>query len=198
MVPKSQEGLFMRIFIALKSNEEFLENLLCPLLPLKEKYPHFRWVPRENLHITLAFLGELDDDLLPLVKEAAGAALGSGEIRVTGGKLFTLPPRRDANVLALGFDEGGKEISSLSEKIRESLKMRGIFPGGAEKNNFLPHITVARKGREPLRFMKDDSTISVQGVFNTVAVYQSELLPQGPRYTVLASYPSGGKVKDKS
>jgi 2'-5' RNA ligase len=140
----------MRIFIALEPGDEFLESLIRFLLPIKDKYHRFRWVPKENLHITLAFLGELEERLLPLVNDSVDASLGSGKISVIGGKLFTLPHRGDANVLALGFLNGGEEIASLYGKIKKNLENQGIYPGGTERKNFLPHITVARKGREPL------------------------------------------------
>ena len=179
----------MRVFIALEPGEEFLKNLLRELIPLKEKYPQFRWVPKEMLHVTLIFLGELNEELLPMVKEAAEGALGSGDIIAMGNKLFTIPPRREANVLALNFSKGGEAIAHLSEKIKKNLELRGIQPGGTDRKNFLPHITVARKGREPLRLLNEDLTISVQGVFSSLAVCKSELLPQGARYTALASYP---------
>ena len=179
----------MRTFIALEGGREFLESLLKALSPLKEKYPYFRWVPKENLYITLAFLGELDEGLLPLVKEAAEGVAGRGKISVTGGNLFTLPPRGDANVLALGFERGGEEIALLSEKLKKNLETRGIGLGGTERKRFLPHITLARKGREPILVSKEDKAISVKGVFSSLGVYKSELLPQGARYTVLAAYP---------
>ena len=179
----------MRTFVALEAGREFLESLLQALSPLKEKYPYFRWVPKENLHITLAFLGEIDEAFLPLVKEAAKGAADCGKISVTGGKLFTLPPRGDANVLALGFESGGEEIALLAEKLKENLEIRGIMRGGTERKRFLPHITLARKGRAPIRISKEDQAASVRGVFSSLGVYKSELLPQGARYTVLAAYP---------
>ena len=180
----------MRTFIALEPGEKFLETLQMNLLPLREKYLHFRWVTKENLHITLAFLGELDKGLLPIVKKAAEAASGGGEINALGKRLFTLPTRGEANVLALAFEKGGEEIAFLSEKLKKNLKNNGISIGESERKNFIPHLTVARKGREPIRLLKDELTIpDVQGIFSSLGVYKSELLPQGPRYSILASYP---------
>ena len=179
----------MRIFIALEAGGDFPESLVQGLLPLKNKYPQFRWIPKENLHVTLVFLGEVDEKLLPLIKEAMEETAGRGSIKVTGGKLFSLPHNKNANVLALGFREGGAEIASLTAKIRDNLKVRNLLPVGEEKKNFLPHITVARKGREPLLFGEDGLEIPVQGVFAGLGLYKSELMPQGARYTALASYP---------
>lgn len=178
----------MRLFIALEPGDEFLESLLSGLLPLKERYPHLRWVPKENLHVTLAFLGELGEELLPLVKEASQSAAGSGEIMAACEKLFTLPPRRDANILALGFRRGGEEIASLAAMVKKNLRAHSISSGGMEKGNFLPHITLARKGREPIWLLNETPAFSAHGVFRTIKVYQSELLSSGARYTALAAY----------
>ena len=190
----------MRTFIALEPRKEFLEHLLLLLTPLKEKYPHFRWVPKENLHITLAFLGELDKGFLPLVEEAAEESLlgrDSNAISVTSGKLFTLPPKSNANVLALSFEKGGEGIAALAACVRKNLEIRGIHLQGEmgsrflPHRRFLPHLTVARKGKEPLFFYKEDEKLEVQGIFDNIVVYKSELLPQGACYTVLASYQLG-------
>ena len=184
----------MRTFIALEPNREFLEHLLRLLSTLKEKYPNFRWVPKENLHITLAFLGELEEGLLPLVKEAAKESSLAGDniaINVISGKLFTLPPGSNANVLALSFEKGGEEIASLASCVRKNLDICGIPLQGERKGRFLPHLTVARKGQALLHLLKEDEKLNARGVFDAIGVYKSELLPQGACYTILASYPLG-------
>ena len=186
----------MRIFIALKPGKEFLESLLSGLSPLKEKYPHFRWIPKENLHVTLVFLGELDEGLVPQIKEATEASINCGEIDVLGGRLFTLPKRKPANVLALNFEKGGEEIAALSGEIKKSLKIYKIPADGSNNSGFLSHITLARKGKEPLELLKEDNSIFVHGVFSSLGVYQSVLLPHGACYNLLAAFPlaSGAKI----
>jgi 2'-5' RNA ligase len=182
----------MRIFIALEPDAEFLENLSHNIMPLKEKYPHLRWTPEENLHITLVFLGETDKRALPLIFEAVKMA-GGREIPAVSGKVIALP-RKAPNVLALGFSEGGEAIGELALAIEKNLAVCGILSNGDGGRRFLPHITLARKGAG-LRFNKENCSIIAKGVFGKVNVYQSILASQGARYTVLASYLLGAGIE---
>jgi 2'-5' RNA ligase len=182
----------MRIFIALEPDAEFLENLSHNIMPLKEKYPHLRWTPEENLHITLVFLGETDKRDMPLIFEAVKMASGH-EIPAVSGKVFALP-QKAPNVLALGFGEGGEAISELASAIRKNLAVCGILSDRDRRKHFLPHITLARKGAE-LRFSKENCSIIAKGVFGKMNVYQSILASQGARYTVLASYLLGAGIE---
>ena len=174
----------MRTFIALEPSIDFQESLSKNLLSLKERYPHFRWMPKENLHITLVFLGEIDEKNLPAVFEAVEKACGLKEIHAVSGEIFTLPKGRPPNVMALGFSKGGEEISLLAEKIEKNLESCGVLTG--KRKSFLPHITLARKKTE-MR-LKEAHSIIVKGVFGKVNVYESTLYSQGARYTVLKSF----------
>lgn len=178
----------MRIFIALKPAEEFLERLQESTRVLREKYPNFRWIPKENLHITLVFLGEVDQTALLSLKEAVKTASEFREIHAAGGPYLFFPGRGSANALALGFNRGGDEITALSEELLKNLDKQGIHPGGTGKNGFSPHITLARKGKEPLRFMDNPPSISIEGLFNSLALYKSELYREGARYTILEQH----------
>jgi 2'-5' RNA ligase len=180
----------MRIFVALEPDADFLDNLFQNLAPLKEKYPHLRWVPGENLHITLVFLGETDKIALPMVFEAVRKASGHREIYAVSGKTFTLPRAKAPNVLALGFGEGGEAISALASAIEKNLDACGILSDRDRRKHFLPHITLARK-KEEMRLFKEDYTIITKGVFGKVNVYESTLARQGAIYTVLESFPLG-------
>ncbi|MDR0313468.1 MAG: RNA 2',3'-cyclic phosphodiesterase [Treponema sp.] len=180
----------MRIFIALEPEADFLENLSQNIMPLKEKYPHLRWVPEENLHITLVFLGETDKDALHKIFEAVKKACGHKAIYAVSGKTFTLPRGKAPNVLALGFGEGGEAIGKLAAAIEKNLAVCGILSDKDRRKHFLPHITLARKGAE-MRVNKEDYSIIAKGVFRKVNVYESTLSSQGAIYTVLGSFPLG-------
>ena len=181
----------MRFFIALEPGRDLLESVLKNTALLREKYPGFRWMPPENLHITLAFLGETDAGLLPQIKQAAETAVkfsGQGVIHAGGGKLFTLPRGKTANVLALGFESGKERIASLAGNIRKNLEIRGIIIKGKDRN-FTPHITLARKGRTVPRPGNEDSCISFRGDIMSLGVYESRLSAGGAEYMQLAVYP---------
>ena len=182
----------MRIFIALELSGDFLENLLEKIEPLKIKYPYLRWIPVSNFHITLAFLGETDAGLLPDIFNAVKNAAETPSIHAGAGKLFTLPRGRSPNVLAMGFNEGSAEITSLAKSTMNNLRKFNIF---IEERSFIPHITLARKGRAGPEINKQDFiniSFPVHGEFNQVAVFESKLSSHGADYIALEEFTLSG------
>ena len=51
----------MRLFLAIELPQQAQDSLDEHLAQLKKEYPYFSWVPKENFHITLQFLGEVED-----------------------------------------------------------------------------------------------------------------------------------------
>ncbi|MDR3166330.1 MAG: RNA 2',3'-cyclic phosphodiesterase [Treponema sp.] len=185
----------MRVFVAMKLPPEFLTSLEKTLLPLREKYPLFRWTGEENLHITLVFLGEIERPGISLLEEAAERVVrGIGPIPIRGGKLLTLPRGKAANVLALGIGEGKEALSALASALEGALAEagdRGGYPfRPPDKRPFNAHITLARRGSSPLRLAPEEENLAfpAQGTLRELGVFKSELFREGPRYTPLRVY----------
>jgi 2'-5' RNA ligase len=187
----------MRIFIALELPETFRGTLAEKTEPLKISYPAFRWTRTENMHITAAFMGELDERGLLLLQKAAGRAVeGVNVIPVRAGRLFTLPRGKAPRALALGFLSGGGEMAALAARLETAVAEAGraeTYPfRPAEKRPFTPHITLARSGGVPLRLSPEDRNLLIpaKGRISTMTVFKSEfdVKKGGPRYTALASY----------
>jgi len=178
----------VRVFIALRPDRELLNGILKKMELLKEKYPDFRWVSKENLHVTLAFLGETDSGFLPAIEETVKPLAHSGAILASGDRLFTLPRGRAANVAALGFGKGGDLIADLAEKLMKNLADHGILSNGSEKK-FTPHITLARRGRTDLYIEKDDLLMDITGNMESVVIFESRLFSSGAVYSELAVFP---------
>jgi 2'-5' RNA ligase len=179
----------MRTFAALELPGDFLSALGEPLDALREKHPGFRWTKEKNLHITLAFFGEIDERDIPFLKETAGNTAHKGAaFSIGAGKLFTLPRRKAANVLALGIEEGGDRIAALAAGFEK-------FAGPEErgKRPFTPHITLARRGGVPLALSPEEQNtpITAGGIIKSLTIFKSELFREGPVYTPLAVYPLG-------
>ena len=184
----------MRIFAALPPTEVFLDTLKEALAPLKAAYPRLRWLPRENLHITLAFLGELDKFGVTLLSEAAAeTAARVKPVAASTGKLLTFPQGKPANALALGIARGAERFSSLASFFEQNLARAAQSHGyqfRRETRTFTPHLTVARKGNVPMTIFPHDrdAGIHVEGVFRRVTIFQSDLYKDGAVYTPLAEY----------
>ena len=137
----------MRLFVALRPPPEAVEDLDA-FVEVRRSAAAFRWVAPEQLHLTLAFLGDVQerrlDELLERLERAA-ARRTAFEVAIAGGGAFPHPGR--AKVIWAGLDcvtgEGAVELDRLATGARAAAVKSGIEVGGAR---FRAHITVARLG----------------------------------------------------
>jgi 2'-5' RNA ligase len=198
----SQGNIFMRTFVALELPPEFTAPLYQLQARLKERYPDFRWSREENQHITLAFLGELDEKGAALVKEAVQEALqNTGPFSISAGQIITFPPAGSVRVLALNIEDGKNNIIKLAADFEKKLAVLGeqnaYFFRKPEKRPYTPHITLARNGRAAVTLSGDERnwSIQAQGVIHKITIFRSDLYREGPRYTALAVFPLKGAPK---
>lgn len=146
------------------------------------------WVGRDNFHLTLKFLGDVDSDRLgAIVSALGGAAAGypSFELRVGGLGAFPSPTR--PRVLWVGLDEGATEAMRLAERVDHALAGLGF---ASETRAFSPHVTLGRV-REPRR-QPGLAEVLRGGAFgrqrvDRLCLMQSTLSPRGARYDELAA-----------
>ena len=171
----------LRLFLALRLPDDVLDEI--------ERWQHaglpdVRVVPREHLHVTLAFLGHRPsgelESIVGALREAAAAA---GEIRLAPARYRET---RSAGMLVLD-DEGGR-AALFAGDVQERLECLGVYR--REGRPWLPHLTVAR-WRKPPRLQLESPPV---GTFvpSDAAAYLSELHPRGARYEVLESVALGG------
>jgi len=186
----------VRVFIALELPAAFRRDLVAATAAARWKWPQLRWLDAESLHLTLAFLGELDMTGQQAASNAAAAVAGEStpiDITVTG--LIGLPPRRPLSVLAARVDSGAAELGALALRLEAALAGAGRDAGYAfrppEHRPFLPHITLARKGTPtPLRdFRELELTYSVRTTLERIGVFSSEAGRGAQVYTPLSVHP---------
>lgn len=150
-----------------------------------------KWVEPQNLHVTLLFLGELDDrDLVEVCKVATTAARREPPfvLRVSG--LGAFPTPRRPKVLWGGIVEGADSLLRLHAATAAPLIESGIYR--KEDRDYTPHLTFGRANADedstrlalelPRRVNWDGGTTAVEEVL----VFSSELRRAGPEYAVLA------------
>ncbi|WP_353474966.1 RNA 2',3'-cyclic phosphodiesterase [Salipiger sp. H15] len=177
----------MRCFLALP----LPEALLPALLAVQEAVPVGRAVPEENLHVTLAFLGEVGEAALQeLHMELEGQALPGCRLRVAGLESFGgRSPRLLAAEIAA---EPG--LVALHGRVVRACRAAGIE---LERRRFRPHVTLVRfgaglRGEAMARF---ERAVAGQVALATGAeeaeelrLVASTLTPEGAVYETLAAY----------
>ncbi|MEU0300667.1 RNA 2',3'-cyclic phosphodiesterase [Streptomyces sp. NPDC006175] len=131
----------VRVFIALAPPDHAKEELARELRPAYDTHPHMRWNRIEDWHITLAFLGELPVETVPLLRRPL--ALLAADHR---------PPRLalhgsgtfDDRVLWSGIDGDLDELRRLAADVRTAVKGAGV---AFEDRPLRPHLTLARARR---------------------------------------------------
>jgi len=175
----------LRLFWAVTFPEEVKQGLDL----LREKWSPFlpgaRWVQRENFHLTVKFLGEVDASLVPALGEAAAQdvpRVAPFDIELDGWGTFGRPPR----VLWVGV---GGDLAALEELWRAVEEAAARFGFGPEKK-FAAHVTLARlrqpQGVEALR-QRAEADLAQAGMpyrftVGELHLMQSHLTRHGPNY----------------
>jgi 2'-5' RNA ligase len=143
-----------------------------------------RVVARENLHITLAFLGSQAAESVP----AIAGALGDAAAGARGLRLSLRGYRETRSVGMLTFDDEGERAVAMAGRLHESLEALGLYE--REARAWLPHVTVLRFRERP-RLQPSLPELGVV-VPSDAAVYISRLRPGGAVYEALEVVALGG------
>jgi RNA 2',3'-cyclic 3'-phosphodiesterase len=169
----------MRLFVAI----DLPDTVKDQLDTLSTRIPTARWVKRQQMHLTLFFLGETDG--IPDIKNAlASVKAPSFSLSLAGVGRFPQRQKQPPRVLWVGID-AESALEQLHKKVTTVLAGLGFEP---EDRPFSPHITLARlKTHEPLpevdAFLDTHRTFRVPCISITEFVlFSSVLSPQGSRY----------------
>ena len=171
----------LRLFLALRIPDDVLDEIERWQ---REQLAAVRTVPREHLHVTLAFLGHRPaGDVEAIVSALRAAGSGAGEICLTP---VRYRETRGVGMLVLADDEGRAAL--LAGNLQERLERLGVYR--REGRPWLPHLTVARWRERPRLLLEPPSVRTF--VPSDAAAYLSRLHPGGARYEVLESVALGG------
>jgi len=179
----------IRAFIALPLPET-VKDALFEASGMLRKTIDARWVKPEAMHLTMKFLGNIDEKNLITVGE--GLERISSQHSTFEMKLKSLgafPSLKKARVIWVGIDTDIIALRKLSASIDDLAANYGIEK---EKRPFMAHITLARL-REPSMINLDVRMQEITFIIDKLHLYKSELTPQGAKYTLLHSSPFKGK-----
>jgi 2'-5' RNA ligase len=174
-----------RLFVALALPDPVKRSLE----PLARGLGDVRWLNPEQQHLTLRFIGELDNGRLEEVAEVLALVEGSPfELALEG--LGHFPPRGEPQVLWVGVTRSA-ELAGLKRRIDRLLATTGLPPEGRK---FTPHVTIART-RGPLSrervgtwLMRHSLYRSERFPVSDFHLYSSRLKPEGAQHLLEASY----------
>jgi len=183
-----------RIFIAINLPEDIKKKLA----DCQGKWPELpiRWTKKENLHITLVFLGYLnDEELLEVCKITKEVASRNQSFSVNLNKICYGPPKKMPPRMVWVEGEKSEEFTSLREDLEKSLMTSGEVHFSSEKRAFSPHITSGRiktwefRQIEPEERPEISEEISLVFPVNSIEVMESELKKGGSEYIILEPCP---------
>lgn len=144
-----------------------------------------RFLPDEALHVTLCFLGSMSRDRVPGFVHALETCAPDSPIDASLSELgaFSSPKRARVVVAELSDPEG--RITGLARRLSETAEALGV---SLEERSFRPHVTLARIRRpSDVRDWLAHATLDRVALrFGELRLYESQLHPQGSRYSVLA------------
>lgn len=187
----------MRLFVALNFPAPVRERVWRAASPLREANLPVRWVGADRLHLTLQFLGRVEEHRLADLEaalRAVGAEAEPFELRLDGVGAF--PSLARPRVVWLGVEAPPALGRLQAEVVRETAGL-GFQP---EERPFHSHITLGRtrRGANHDRFRGLEEIagrveLDARCRSESLELMESVLAPQGARYSVVSSFPLEGK-----
>jgi 2'-5' RNA ligase len=182
----------MRLFIAADIPGEIRERISSLMQPWRRERG-VRWVPPENLHITLYFLGSLEEGGIEEIERAGLNAVNGKEaftVQVEGVSAF--PSVSRPRVFWVGVSDEGRLKSIYEDLGRELAACSLEVP--LEKSGYVPHITLGRvKQRCSASLMEQVRTAAAARfggcTVDHLTLYQSVLSPRGASYRQVLRWP---------
>lgn len=185
-----------RLFVAVDPSDAVRAQLVAQTRALRSALrvegldDAFRWVADGNLHITLRFLGDIEDADVPAVVQAFETVTAEAQA-ITLGEPGTFPPRGRPRILHVRVTGGVEFLAALRERVDRALSP--VCRWASETRPFSPHLTLARsRDRAEIdagalhRILAAAAWSSLETTVTEVRLFRSVTHASGPEYSVLA------------
>ena len=178
--------MYKRIFISISIPEQIKKRLL--LTTEKWKDLPIKWARKANLHITLAFLGFINEEIIPEICEKIQKICEKENIFDIEFNQIELFPSADNPKLVALTGKPNEELKNLVNSIEKELNI-----SNTPKKSFRPHITLGRGRKYKWEALENKPSIKEKFplilTVGNVEIVSSELDESGSNYIVLGSYP---------
>lgn len=181
----------LRTFIAVELSPLVCQRAARLIEQLGASGAPMRWVDARRLHLTLKFLGDVDELEIAHVCRAASDSAAAHEaftLDVAGAGAFPRPEQ--PRIVWLGVRHGAPRLAALHETLEERLASLG-YP--REARRFSPHVTLGRAKGQGRQSQELAALLAEHRDYEAgpseieeLVVFSSELTRQGPQYTALA------------
>ena len=187
----------IRAFIAVDLDDPVIEKVCNVVAILKSRITEIRWLRKENLHLTLKFLGNIAESQVEPITAALRHPLGLfSPCTISAKGLGVFPDFRRPKILWVGLT--GDQLVQLAAEIESALMPIGFTP---ENRAFTPHLTIGRwrEGSRPAKNLRQEIDSLNDFEFGACAVrqivlFQSVLKPEGASYSELRTIQLGTEL----
>lgn len=177
-----------RTFIAIKVSLSREASELFTDIKLRLKDERIKWVDLANLHITLYFIGDAEEEFIKQLEQALMSELSNFKsFNLKSSKVGVFRNLKDIRAIWFGLEEN-ENLQRLKHLVNKALDSCGM---NAEYKKFKPHITLGRikslKNKLMLKnIVEENANRHIQQfLVKEVVLYESQLTNQGPVYKVL-------------
>lgn len=191
----------IRSFVAILLTDALRETIAATVAGLRPLGRTVAWVPPQNVHLTLQFLGNQTEERLAEAEGAlAEAVAGRPPLAVTFHGIGAFPGLERPRIFWIGLAHGALQARALQAVVADALVARGF---AREERPWHPHLTIGRVHDErrwrrdagpELRAALARAATTTFGTLRVaeVALMRSDLSPSGARYTVRRTVPLEG------
>ncbi len=182
----------LRVFVAVDPGKAIRSRCVALQDTLARSADRVRWEKPENIHVTLLFLGDVDErDLLPVCQAVSAVCAEQGAVPVSAEGVGCFPNLQRPRTIWAGIGMGAAELVALHDALETPLIDLGCYR--REERQFKPHLTLGRVKGDGMSFQltmaltKQLQWRGGESVIGEVLVMSSELTPDGPIYSVVST-----------
>jgi len=187
------DSFMKRIFTAIDISDEARVQCTNRIEKLRSEFPDLQvgWEKPEKLHLTLKFLGDIDEtQLQSLTNSVAAAAQQFADFKLKILNTGVFPSERNAQVLWLGVNDKGRNFPALNTVLESECEKGGLVK---EKRDYKAHLTIARlrephKSADLVQKYLSENFESGEFTASEITIYESRLQKSGSIYSVISKH----------